>query len=142
MFIALSKFNNWQKPVDTSAESHFYLNLKYFSVLDQISLNKEQMMRLRVILLFLFATFLITAESNPILLPLEFPQAFEEIYFDCNDNKFISKDLICNGREDCSNGADEEFCQKWSTKKWREQLLTSSLTIYYRCFVHANKFFN
>jgi hypothetical protein len=50
-------------------------------------------------------------ESPPVFLPLhlEFPSL--EIFFDCNDNKFISKDLICDGKLDCQNGADEESCE-------------------------------
>ena len=44
---------------------------------------------------------------------LEFPNPINEIeiFFDCNDNKFISKELICDGHKDCTNGADEENCK-------------------------------
>lgn len=54
-------------------------------------------------------------ESKNLPLPLEFaefPSQMEqfEIYFDCNDNKFITRDMICDGREDCMNGADEDAC--------------------------------
>ena len=50
-------------------------------------------------------------ESLP--LHLEFPNPINEIeiFFDCNDNKFISKELICDGHKDCTNGADEEDCK-------------------------------
>lgn len=54
-------------------------------------------------------------EFDPESLPLhlEFPNPINEIeiFFDCNDNKFISKELICDGHKDCTNGADEENCK-------------------------------
>lgn len=53
----------------------------------------------------------IIVTTAKILLPLEFPKAAEELFFDCTDNKFISKELICDGQEDCWNGADEEYCE-------------------------------
>jgi hypothetical protein len=34
-----------------------------------------------------------------------------ELFYDCGDNKFISRDLICDGRMDCKSGADEEECE-------------------------------
>ena len=56
-------------------------------------------------------SFQFDQESLP--LHLEFPNPINEIeiFFDCNDNKFISKELICDGHKDCTNGADEEDCK-------------------------------
>lgn len=56
-------------------------------------------------------SFQFDPESLP--LHLEFPNPINEIeiFFDCNDNKFISKELICDGHKDCTNGADEEDCK-------------------------------
>lgn len=52
-------------------------------------------------------------ESEELPFHLEFPNPINEIeiFFDCNDNKFISKELICDGHKDCTNGADEENCK-------------------------------
>lgn len=54
-------------------------------------------------------------ESKSLPLPLEFvefpnPMDNFEIFFDCNDNKFITRDMICDGQKDCKNGADEDSC--------------------------------
>lgn len=69
-------------------------------------------MKFLAFLLF-FVTFIIfIAESRKVVLPLEFPKASAEIFFDCNDNKFISKELICNGYEDCLSGVDEDDCEE------------------------------
>lgn len=61
----------------------------------------------------MFVTFFIVfADFAKVLLPLEFHDTSAEIFFDCNDNKFISKELICDGHEDCLNGADEDYCDE------------------------------
>lgn len=69
------------------------------------------------------------AELGPEALPfqLEFPNPMNEIeiFFDCNDNKFIRKELICDGQKDCKNGADEEYCQDtFSYSKWLRWKMT------------------
>jgi hypothetical protein len=68
-------------------------------------------MKFKAILFILLSIFFVIADCATILLPLEFPEASAEIFFDCNDNKFISKELICDGHEDCLNGADEDYCE-------------------------------
>ena len=49
------------------------------------------------------------------ILPLEFSDDIQlqptELFFDCQDNKFISKELLCDGHENCLNGVDEDFCK-------------------------------
>ena len=68
-------------------------------------------MQVKIIFGLFFLIVLATINCSKTLLPLEFPETSEEIFFDCNDNKFISKELICDGHEDCLNGADEEHCE-------------------------------
>jgi hypothetical protein len=55
-------------------------------------------------------------EMEPESLPfhLEFPNPINEIeiFFDCKDNKFISREMICDGQKDCKSGADEEYCNE------------------------------
>jgi Low-density lipoprotein receptor domain class A len=51
-------------------------------------------------------------ESLDILPKLQVINSPEEIFFSCGDDKkFISHELICDGREDCANGFDEENCE-------------------------------
>lgn len=68
-------------------------------------------MKFQIALLLLFYTFFFITNCEKVLFHLEFPETSAEIFFDCNDNKFISKELICDGHEDCLNGADEEYCE-------------------------------
>lgn len=39
--------------------------------------------------------------------PFVFPEDELETFFRCDDFKYISKDLICNGINDCVDGTDE-----------------------------------
>lgn len=57
------------------------------------------------------ATLNIKGESLEILPQLQVIESPEEIFFNCGDAKFISQELICDGREDCSSGYDEENCE-------------------------------
>lgn len=54
----------------------------------------------------------VTERQKRPLIQLEFPIMELEIFFNCNDNKFISRDLVCDGNIDCRSGADEEFCEQ------------------------------
>lgn len=78
-------------------------------------------------LLIIFVSFLLVVAASMKILPLEFPEIpSNEIFFNCLDNKFIGKELVCDGEEDCSNGADEEFCyEHW---EGNQQMMTTSLT--------------
>jgi len=68
-------------------------------------------------------------ESEELPFQLEFPNPINEIeiFFDCNDNKFISKELICDGYNDCTNGADEENCKdEFEFSKWLRWKMTGT----------------
>lgn len=76
-------------------------------------------MKLPLIILFLICLSEIEAKSvndkqKQPLIQLEFPNPILEleIFFNCNDNKFISRELVCDGKIDCKSGADEEFCEQ------------------------------
>lgn len=105
-----SKKNNFSTWIEIKfVPSQFYFDLR----------------RLNIMRHFLCATFLILfvtqtltrnlKSSEPVFLPLQLEFPTMEIFFDCNDNKFISKDLICDGKRDCQNGADEESCELTTT---------------------------
>lgn len=49
--------------------------------------------------------------QQPSIIHLEFPILELELFYDCGDNKFISRDLICDGNMDCKSGIDEEECE-------------------------------
>ena len=86
-------------------------------------MNLQQLNIMKFLLLTAVVTILILCheikakpfELNPEALPLQLefpnPDIEIEIFFDCNDNKFISNEMICDGQKDCNNGADEEDCQ-------------------------------
>jgi hypothetical protein len=57
------------------------------------------------------ASLSIKSDSLDILPKLEIVLPPEEVYFSCGDDKFISQVLICDGREDCADGYDEENCE-------------------------------
>ena len=69
-------------------------------------------MQVRIFFGLLFLIVFTTVSCTKTLPPLEFPMTSEDIFFDCNDNKFISQELICDGHEDCLNGADEQNCEQ------------------------------
>lgn len=80
-------------------------------------------MRFLIIFLIIFSLNKISLEVEGRKIPeerklplihLDFPEQISdfEIFFNCNDNKFISRELVCDGNFDCKNGADEEFCEQ------------------------------
>lgn len=79
----------------------------------------ERIMKILLIILLLIISSEVEARSvnerqNRPLIQLEFPNPILELelFFNCNDNKFISRDLVCDGHNDCKSGVDEEFCEQ------------------------------
>lgn len=93
--------------------------LKFFSVFNELSTNQHCKMKFQTFLM-IFVTISFTVATASKILPLVFPDTNSEIFFDCRDNKYISRELLCDGHDDCTNGADEEFCdiRKWEQRRW------------------------
>ena len=99
-----------------NAPNLFLKNLSHRLVFEKV----ERIMKFPLAI-FSFFIILINIEARSVnerqkrpLIQLEFPSPILELelYFNCNDNKFISRDLVCDGHNDCKSGADEEFCEQ------------------------------
>lgn len=72
-----------------------------------------------IFFIFLFSLHQVESKSlpepqelkKPSIIHLEFPMEELELFYDCGDNKFISRDLICDGNIDCKSGIDEKECE-------------------------------
>lgn len=65
----------------------------------------------KTLLLILFVVSHCFARVPLLTIPIIFPDDHDlAAFFRCDDIRYIAKDFVCNGFDDCQDKTDEEFC--------------------------------